>query len=214
MNEIKTILWDWNGTLLDDTEICRNIINRLLSKRNLPALSLERYQKIFSFPIRSYYQKAGFDFSTEAFEKPADEFIFSYKQNIHKAALHDDAKEMLDYFEQKSMSQYVLSAMEQHALDNSIINLGIQKYFIKISGIENHYAHSKTDNAINLVRKNRMKPEEICLIGDTIHDHEVAQEIGCRCILIANGHQSKDRLLETGRIVLNSLTELKNHFNH
>ncbi len=49
---------------------------------------------------------------------------------------------------------------------------------------------------------------ETLLIGDTIHDFEVAREIGADCLLIANGHQSKGRLLTCGVPVLNSLTEL------
>ena len=62
------ILWDWNGTLLDDTEISRGVLNGLLSRRGLPTVSLERYREIFTFPIIDYYRKAGFDFSVEPYE--------------------------------------------------------------------------------------------------------------------------------------------------
>ena len=87
----------------------------------------------------------------------------------------------------------------------------IQKYFKTISGINNHYAHSKTENAKALIFDHKIKPSSICLIGDTIHDHEVAESIGCECILISEGHQSKTKLKSTGRLVLNSLIELKSH---
>ena len=28
----ELILWDWNGTLLDDVELCENALNRLLQR--------------------------------------------------------------------------------------------------------------------------------------------------------------------------------------
>ncbi len=212
MNGINTILWDWNGTLLNDTEICRNIVNDLLIHRNITPLSSDRYKDIFTFPVKDYYQKAGFDFSKEDFEKPADEFIASYNTKIHTAQLHPAAENILRFLKQKSHSQFIVSAMEQNSLDKSINGLGIQSYFEEISGIGDHYATSKTDNAQNLIKKYNLDPQKTCLIGDTIHDHEVSLIINCECILIANGHQSKSRLIETGRIVLDALPELMNYF--
>jgi phosphoglycolate phosphatase len=212
MNGIKTILWDWNGTLLDDTEICRQIVNGLLEKRNLPKLSIQKYQDIFTFPVKDYYEKAGFDFSKEEFKVPADEFIQAYHQKIDSAKLHDQTEQTLQFFKQKKHLQFIISAMEHNTLIQSIKDRNIFDYFEHISGINNHYAHSKTENAIRLIADHKLNPSEVCLIGDTIHDFEVAEVIECKCILVSNGHQSKDRLKTAGCPVLNSLAEIKNLF--
>ena len=60
-----TILWDWNGTLLNDTDFCISIVNGLLRARDKEALTKARYLEIFNFPVKDYYKKAGFDFSKE-----------------------------------------------------------------------------------------------------------------------------------------------------
>ncbi len=211
---IKTILWDWNGTLLNDTEICRQIVNGLLRKRNLKELSFERYQNIFTFPVKDYYEKAGFDFSKEAFKVPANEFIQSYHQRLESAKLHNHTEETLQYFKQNNYLQFIVSAMEHKTLIQSIKDRNIYDYFEHISGINNHYAHSKTENAIQMISEHGLKPAEVCLVGDTIHDFEVAEEIKCKCILIAAGHQSKERLESTGSPVLNSLNEIINFFKN
>ncbi|MCK4288095.1 MAG: HAD hydrolase-like protein, partial [Bacteroidales bacterium] len=62
---IKTIIWDWNGTLLNDIDICINSINILLEHRNIENLTKEIYKEIFTFPVKDYYSKAGFDFTKE-----------------------------------------------------------------------------------------------------------------------------------------------------
>ena len=56
------IIWDWNGTLLNDTELSIKCINTLLKRRSLPLLSAEQYREVFGFPIREYYQRIGLDF--------------------------------------------------------------------------------------------------------------------------------------------------------
>lgn len=212
MNGIETILWDWNGTLLDDTKLCCNIINSLLHKRGLKKISLDRYKDIFSFPVKDYYEKAGFDFSKEAFKIPADEFINLYKLKVINANLHLQSQEILARLSQLKYQQIIVSAMEQNALMKSVEEKGIQHYFMEIAGINNHYASSKTENALTLISKLKLNPQTLCFIGDTVHDFEVAEQLQCKCILIANGHQSKQRLQKTGCIVLNELSELANYF--
>ena len=51
-------------------------------------------------------------------------------------------------------------------------------------------------------------PAEVVMIGDTVHDFEVAQAMGTDCILISNGHNSRERLEKTGVLVLDSLEEV------
>ena len=59
---IAGIIWDWNGTLLNDMELCVHTINEMLQKRNLHELSVDEYKEVFSFPVKDYYQKIGFDY--------------------------------------------------------------------------------------------------------------------------------------------------------
>ena len=88
------------------------------------------------------------------------------------------------------------------------IDKGIGNYFTHISGINNHYAVSKVENAKNLIKKVNINPQQVCMIGDTIHDYEVAGEIGCNCIIVANGHQSYKRLEPLNCTVVNKLTDV------
>jgi len=206
----KTIFWDWNGTLLDDLEICLAGINILLEERNLPLLEKNRYRQIFTFPVKDYYQEAGFDFSDEPFEIPAEEFILHYKVLLPQALLFQDVKIVLQYFQELGFRQFILSAMEQKSLEESIENRGITPFFDGISGINNNLAHSKLENARELISNYKINPKESILIGDTIHDAEVAGDIGIDVVLVARGHQSEERLQKTGLPVINNLSKLKN----
>jgi phosphoglycolate phosphatase len=189
-----TIVWDFNGTLLDDMQVCINCMNMMLKDRDLPALDMERYRKVFTFPVRDYYLSLGFDFSKEPFEVPAHQFIDLYRENMHSAPLQPEAVSMLNYFRQKHLPQYILSAMEQDFLVETLESKGITSYFEKICGITNHLGDGKTEMAREMIGMIGGNRRDIWLIGDTEHDFEVARATGISCVLIAQGHQSYERL--------------------
>jgi len=207
-----SVIWDWNGTLLNDLEFCVQTINKLLAKRKLPLISNGQYREVFSFPVKDYYKKIGFDFSKEDFSIPAQEFINLYNAGVDTCGLQPSARQVIDYFKTKGIRQFILSAMKQDMLEHTIKHQGIFGYFEDIAGLDDHYAVSKIDRGMQLIENAGLNKSETCIIGDTIHDYEVAEELGIRCILIADGHQSKKRLTNKGKVVLDSIGELHTLF--
>ncbi|MDP2112575.1 MAG: HAD hydrolase-like protein [Bacteroidota bacterium] len=205
---IGGIIWDWNGTLLNDIELCVQTINEMLQKRNLQKLTVDEYREVFSFPVKDYYQKIGFDFNDEPFDIPALEFIEEYNCQVKGCKLHENSVSVLNYFQSVGIRQFILSAMKQDALDQCLEQQNISQYFEHISGLDNHYAASKIENGQQLISELNLIASELILIGDTVHDFEVARELGCQCVLIANGHQSKHILESTGVLVIDELNQL------
>lgn len=202
------IIWDWNGTLLNDLDHCISTINVLLEKRNLPVLNHRRYKEVFSFPVKNYYEKIGFDFTRENFAIPAREFIDLYDSGVNQCSLHQSAIDVLSHFQKKGIRQFVLSAMKQNMLETTLKHNGIFQYFEGVAGLNDHYAVSKVERGKELIKDFEIEKEKTIIVGDTNHDSEVARELGIRCILIADGHQSEQRLMKTGALVLPGLKSL------
>jgi len=203
---MQTIIWDWNGTLLDDLDFCISVINKLLKKRNLALLNQDAYKEVFSFPVKDYYAAIGFDFSKEDFAIPAREFIDLYDSGVKNCTLHNSAIDVLSFFKRNGIRQFVLSAMKQEMLEKTLKYNSINHYFEEVYGLNNHYAVSKVERGLQLISKFKTDRDSTWIIGDTTHDFEVARKLGIKCILIADGHQSEERLKKTG---VNVLTELK-----
>lgn len=207
-SEVRGILWDWNGTLLNDTELSVQTMNQMLQKRNMQPLSIAGYKDIFSFPVKDYYQKLGFDFVSEPFEIPALEYIDLYNCKVQHCCLHEDALTVLEHFQKQGIRQYILSAMEQQTLNQCLEQQEIIQYFDHVSGLDNYYAASKIQSGQQLISTLNLDANELILIGDTVHDYEVASQLGCRCVLIANGHQSRPILESTGALVIDRVMDL------
>ncbi|MBN2352282.1 MAG: hypothetical protein JXD23_06910 [Spirochaetales bacterium] len=59
--KLCTVVWDWNGTLLNDMEACIRSMNLMLENRSLPPIDFETYRNVFTFPVIDYYRAVGID---------------------------------------------------------------------------------------------------------------------------------------------------------
>lgn len=207
---MQSIIWDWNGTLLNDLDFCISTINTQLKKRNLQPVTHDVYKAVFSFPIKDYYKTIGFNFETEDFETQAHEYINLYNRGVKNCTLHRSVIETLRYFKEKGIRQFVLSAMQHNMLEQTLKQQGIYNYFEGVAGLDDHYAASKIERGKQLISAFKINTEKSTIIGDTIHDFEVAEQLGIDCILIADGHQSEERLKNTGVPVLPTIDALLN----
>lgn len=201
-------VWDWNGTLLDDVGVCVDTMNGMLQKRGLPLLDLERYRAIFTFPVQEYYRAAGFDFEREPFAELAEEYIVPYNRAALGCGLCPGARGALERLKGAGVRQVVVSASHEKALAEQVAALGIGGYFEAVLGIRDSLGGGKAGLARAYLQAQGADFRRVCCIGDTRHDFEVAQEMGCGCVLVARGHQSAERLAQTGAPVLPSLDAL------
>ncbi|MBN1300602.1 MAG: HAD family hydrolase [Melioribacteraceae bacterium] len=208
LKKYKHVIWDWNGTLLNDVELCCSIMNNLLAVREMKLITLQEYKEVFTFPVKEYYKRVGHDISDENWEILSYEFIDEYEERKGECMLYENAVKVLDKIEKLGISQSVLSAYSQNTLEELITKFGLRKYFIKLVGLDNIYAESKLENGIRWMNELGYNKGEVLLIGDTVHDYEVANAIGAESLLIAEGHQANSKLMECSSNLIDSLNEL------
>ena len=113
MKKYDYIIWDFNGTLLDDVMTGIRSVNTLLAERGLDVIgSIEQYREVFRFPIIEYYRALGFDFDKEPYEELAPKWVKLYLENVKTAGLYCDVKQTLDFVAEQGVKQTVLSATE------------------------------------------------------------------------------------------------------
>lgn len=207
-DQYNTIIWDWNGTLLDDVDMCIGCMNQLLDTRNISLLTKEKYQEVFDFPVQDYYLKIGIDFEKDPFDIIGHDFMDLYFEELPDCKMHSDAVKVLEYFHKLGKRQYILSAMEHHALVQAMKDYKISHYFEAVYGIDNHLAAGKIDRGIQMMIEHQIISEESIMFGDTLHDKDVADKLLIDIILISNGHQNFSRLIKSQKVVLTDLNSI------
>lgn len=195
LHNYKHIVWDWNGTLLDDAWLCVEVLNQMLSQRGQTAITLEFYRQHFKFPVIDFYNLLDFDANSESFASISREFIDLYQSRwLAECRLHQNTQQTLNSIQELGIQQSVLSAAEQTTLLEGLAHYKIEAYFHSIVGTNNIEATGKKEKGLELKLQLACEPDQILLIGDTLHDHEVAEAIGCDCALIMHGHNNAAQL--------------------
>lgn len=190
----RHIIWDWNGTLLDDLEHNVATMNWLLAAEGLPAISVDHHRKHFGFPVKDYYTKLGFDTTPQIFESLCDRFNDRFHSGLDRCRLTIGAHEILRHLHREGKHQSILSATKQETLEDVVKRFDIRHYFTHVFGIADDQAHSKLDRGRMLLEASAIHPDDTVIIGDTDHDLEVGNELGVDVILVAHGHQAIERL--------------------
>ncbi len=200
-------LWDWNGTLLDDAVYGLAVRNKVFPQFGLPTIdTLDEYRRQFTFPVREYYRRGGV---TDAlFPAVARAWFDEYVHGCSTLRLNPGAAEAVAALAGAGVPQTVLSASERSLLMTQIGRFAsISASFEDVLGLEGIYAASKEELACAYLRRKAVEPARCVLIGDTLHDAQVAQAVGARCVLVAIGHQGRDTLETAGVPVVDTLAE-------
>ena len=201
------IVWDWNGTLFDDVQLCFDCINRLLQRHGLrPLQTLEQYRAVFDFPVSAYYRRVGFDFDRIPFAVLAEEYMADYQEKSARCPLYPDVLRTRRRGRVLGIGQIVLSASIKDYLMQQMEQCGVREAFDSVWGIENIYAASKEDLA-HLLRGSLPPSDRLWFVGDSLHDAQVAGAVQAGCVLVTTGHQSRVRLESAGAPVADSLWE-------
>ncbi len=207
MSSIQHVFWDWNGTLLNDAWLCQDVMNRMLEARGMDSLSAERYREIFDFPIEGYYQRIGFDFERESFLELGQEFIDGYELRRMEASLYADTRSSLEYVESLGLGQSILSAYRHETLVTLVEAHALTPFFHDVSGHEHIYPVGKTPQGREALERLKLDPAHTVLIGDTVHDADVATELGLQCVLVNGGNQPLEKLKTAGVPVVETRME-------
>ena len=201
-----TVLWDFNGTIVDDVQLGIRAVNRMLIKRALPPIpDTGAYHRVFRFPVREYYRLLGFDFDKEPYEDLAVEWVQNYTAEEHTLTVQDGFFTVWQHLRDAGVQQIILSSSESAMLHRQMEILGLTGKFDRVLGMDDIYAGGKVEMAKRCVGDTGGRA---LLIGDTSHDADTARAIGADCILYTGGHGSAASLAACGVATVGRLKEV------
>ena len=190
---VTNIIFDFNGTLLDDLNLTFDIEERMLKKHGLPLVTKDFYLHNFSFPVKAYYELIGYDFAKTPYEDLAVEFVDEYYAREEKETfLFEDCYDVLTWLKQENIHLYVLSASKQDYLERQLKRLGIFDLFDGVIGDNSIHAHGKINYGNEYLNAHEIDRSKTIMVGDTVHDFEVAEALNLTPIIFLGGHNSED----------------------
>ncbi|MEX3628909.1 MAG: HAD family hydrolase [Burkholderia sp.] len=208
---IEHLVFDWNGTLIDDLDLAVRSVNRCSSRFGIAPVTHERYRALFGFPIAGFYAALGFDLERVPFATVVQHYLESFDTGVADCALHAGALDLLDAARAAGIGVSILSASHRDVLIATLDAKALRARFAHVIGLTHNQATSKAAEALALQRALGSPPEHTLYVGDTLHGFEVAREVGWHPVLVTTGHQKANRLRASGAPVYNGLADLLAH---
>lgn len=202
------VIWDWNGTLVDDLDATLRIFVEMSASYGMRIPSKEEYRSTFGFPVKNFYVQMGMDEEKFDFEKISEYFGRAYAETRKTCRLQNGAMRNLEHLKRLGVRQSVLSAYEMSALREAVGEMGLGGFFEEISGLSDMLAASKAELGKRHIEKLNLEKSKTLMVGDTLHDAEVSRAMGVDCVLLSCGHHAPKRLKNAGFPVLGSHDEL------
>jgi phosphoglycolate phosphatase len=158
--------------------------------------------------VRLYYERAGLNLDIVDFQTISGEFCARFESRLRYAPLFPSVNRALEMMRQAGARQFLLSGTEHHALNRMVKIFGLDGRFDAIQGMTDGLATGKMSAARELLERFHIEPHRSVLVGDTVHDAEVSDNLGMECVLVSSGHHSHERLSRLDRPVFSSLDML------
>jgi phosphoglycolate phosphatase-like HAD superfamily hydrolase len=203
---VAHLVWDWNGTLLDDLDLVVAATNASLATAGGPVVTADEHRRDIRRPIIDYYAYAlGRPVDADEFLRLDRAFHDAYRAGLLECALAADA---LDAIRAWPGTQSLLSMWFHDELVPEVTRRGLVNLLLRVDGLRAEVGGDRKAGylAAHLAALS-VNAAECVLIGDSVDDAHAAEEVGAACVLYAGGFTEPSRLVATGLPVAWTLVE-------
>lgn len=208
---VRHVIFDWNGTLIDDCGLAVETVNALRLERAMATITREQYRRAFRFPILAFYRSIGFELDDRGFAALMGRYLELFDAQVDACPLHHGARETIARLRAAGVGVHILSASHHRTLVRSLAVKGLAREFDEVAGLGDQLATTKHQLGATLARKLDAPPASVLYVGDTDHDHEVASAQGWKFLFVDHGHQAADRQAPHGLHTLTALAQILDH---
>ena len=195
---IQLVTWDWNGTVIADTQACMDAGNHVIETFGGKPLPRNVYRRVFDFPTLEFYCNQGADRESLIAGDFAETFHEYYEPRASKCRTRRGAREMLSWLEDKSIDSVILSNHIKNAIIQQLQRLGMKRYFAEVLANEDAGSTASGKNKIQRIHdylsQTNFNPSEAIIIGDSPEDIGIGKTLGMGTVAITNGYFSIPRL--------------------
>lgn len=214
------LVWDWNGTLLDDNQAVVTAVNHVCAQFDRPAITLAQWRALYRRPLTASYEDLlQRSLSERDWEWLEHTYHDAYRAQLDRlpetcfdpeaaVRLADGVPHALRAWQDGGRSQSLLSMWFHHELVPLVGKLGLAELFARVDGLREHVGGgSKREHLAEHLTALDLDPAEVVVIGDVADDAEAASYVGARCVLVSTGMMSERALSGAGVPVASSIED-------
>jgi phosphoglycolate phosphatase-like HAD superfamily hydrolase len=207
--EVKHLVWDWNGTIFDDTHAVVDAVNQVCADFGRDDVDLPYWRSIYRRPLLDCYAELlGQELSAEDWARIDRRYHEAYRELLPTCRLATGVPDELAAWQAAGRSQSLLSTWFHRELVPLVTEYGLLDYFTRVDGLRVEIGgESKAEHLANHLEAQGLAPQDVLLIGDVADDAIAAAHVGARCVLVTTGVTERAALESSGAPVADSIPE-------
>jgi phosphoglycolate phosphatase-like HAD superfamily hydrolase len=204
MHADRHLVWDWNGTLLNELELVVAATNAAFAIAGGPAVTADEHRRDFRRPVSDYYATVlGRPVTESEFTELDAVFHRAYREALTSVQLALDARQAIAAW---TGTQSLLSMWFHEELVPTVSRFELS--FLRVDGLRgNRGGGFKAAHLKAHLAELGIDGSTVCLIGDSVDDAHAAAAVGARCVLYTGGFTHPDNLRVCGVPMANTLVE-------
>jgi phosphoglycolate phosphatase-like HAD superfamily hydrolase len=200
------LVWDWNGTLLDDLSLVVSSTNHTFAAVGGRSVDADEHRQRFRRPVADFYaEMLGRAVSEEEFGQLDRIFHDAYRVGLTDVSLAADAQAAIKTW---PGTQSLLSMWFHHELVPAVEGYGLAGMFARIDGLRAELGGGfKAAHLAAHLAELGVDGRAVVMIGDSLDDADAAEAVGGHAVLYTGGFTDPARLRESGRPVADTLVE-------
>ena len=190
----KTIIFDFDGTILDTAPGIVAAMKEIFLKKNLPVPEEEVLKSKIGLTSRNAYAALGF--CEQELDSTVDTYREIYRKYIFtKSKPFDGMVDVLHGLAEQGVSLAVASNRSQPGLDKLVENFnltGLFQYVVSTDDVERPKPEPEMLNVI--FDKYGVAPEEVLMVGDTVNDILSGVNAGCDTCWVTFGYGEAEKV--------------------
>ncbi len=204
---MRHVIWDWNGTLVDDLPVVVAAVNTSLAAVGEGPIDADDYRDHYTRPVRVFYDRLLSRAVTDAeWETINTTFHLTYIDTLTRVPLTHDAVAAIDLVAAAGATQSILSMWAEHELVPEVERHGLESRMTRVDG--NTISNGETKAALLTAHLEALGDgTDAVMIGDSTDDAAAARTVGIRCVVYDGGSHHRSKLDGLGFPVADSLSQ-------
>ncbi|TWB93139.1 phosphoglycolate phosphatase-like HAD superfamily hydrolase [Bradyrhizobium macuxiense] len=194
------LVFDWNGTLLDDSYALLKTTNDILTHFGHAMIDINTFREHCDVPLSLLYRSLGMSQDEVALVDRDGSALFhdSYEPLAGNADLREGARRVLELARREAASSIIVSNHIVAPLRSQLRRLGINEHITDVLAFESRATQfksmSKGERLRLYMKENDLKPASTFIIGDMPVETDIARNLGLISVSITGGFVSESRL--------------------
>ncbi len=208
--EIKLLVFDWDGTLADSEQYIVNAMQSAIVQLNLDMRSRDEIRNIIGLGLMEAAGVLFPDLKQAEHEILADSYRKHYSSSAKgKTTLFPDVVETLYILQKQGFKMAIATGKSRKGLDNSLRETGIEDFFHMTRCADETFSKPHPGMLLDIMDQMFVEPENTLMVGDSEYDLLMAKNANVAPVAVSYGTQTRERLLEHNPLAcLDSLNEL------